>query len=106
MPDPGICEYCGICSALCPAGAIRAPGDGVLILDLDSCLSCGLCAEACPVGALRIEYSSKRGLVTYTIEVETCPACGYTYPSRLGRCPKCESVKSMVLEFYRVRRGG
>lgn len=98
--DPSSCDYCGVCAALCPAGAIEAPGDGSLTVDLDSCISCGLCAESCPTGAIEVRESTARGRLSVYVEVSQCPVCGYVYPTRLGSCPKCESVKRMVLEFH------
>ncbi len=104
--DPSRCEYCGVCAALCPAGAIEAPGDDSLTVDLDSCVSCGLCAESCPTGAIEVGESTARGRLSVYVEVRQCPVCSYVYPARLGSCPKCESVRRMVLEFHGADGGG
>lgn len=46
------CIYCGLCAALCPAGAIEVDKEARrLKLDAARCLYCGKCAKSCPSGA-------------------------------------------------------
>ena len=45
---------CGSCAGTCPAGAI-SEGDGIYVIDQDTCLGCGACAGACPTGAIEEE---------------------------------------------------
>lgn len=47
------CVDCGLCSALCPQGCVKA-GQASIDLDSESCILCQRCLEFCPVGALRI----------------------------------------------------
>ena len=50
----GRCRDCGICTAVCPEGAIsRAKASNKefeYIVDGDRCIGCGFCAGACPCG--------------------------------------------------------
>lgn len=46
-----VCDQCGICEEVCPAGAIDAK-EGVYIVDPAECVWCMVCAEECPQGAL------------------------------------------------------
>lgn len=66
-----VCNGCGLCAKLCPAGAIKADrGSLVGELDKDACTRhhivlkaetrwpCGICAKVCPVGADRKLFDS------------------------------------------------
>ena len=58
FPSPGrfspvMCDQCGECEDVCPAGAIRQES-GAYVIDKDECTSCGACVEACPIGAIHI----------------------------------------------------
>ncbi|MEW6334348.1 MAG: DUF362 domain-containing protein, partial [Thermodesulfobacteriota bacterium] len=50
--DGALCQMCGECSRLCPAGAIT-PEETSLRFDYDRCIRCYCCVEICPFGALR-----------------------------------------------------
>ena len=50
------CMHCGMCTAMCPSGALRVDRESRLLLfDLESCNVCGLCARVCPVKAMHVE---------------------------------------------------
>lgn len=40
------CTRCGMCAAVCPAGARTVSGDGITV-DRNKCILCGKCAEVC-----------------------------------------------------------
>jgi NADPH-dependent glutamate synthase beta subunit-like oxidoreductase/glutamate synthase domain-containing protein 3/NAD-dependent dihydropyrimidine dehydrogenase PreA subunit len=50
----GSCRDCGICSAICPQGAIakkeNGGGEFEMVVDPERCIGCGFCAAACPCG--------------------------------------------------------
>lgn len=62
------CCACGLCEAVCPAGAIRLYGKEdpefkysdvgkiaeIYELDYNRCIFCGFCVEACPRGAIEM----------------------------------------------------
>ena len=67
-----LCNGCGVCERLCPAGAIRAREDNLIgDLDKDACTRhhielkketrwpCGICAKVCPVGEDRHLFDSR-----------------------------------------------
>lgn len=60
-------RLCDLCARVCPAEAIRAQGDR-LVVDRDRCEACGLCVGACPVDAIRLPGSS---LCQYAAEIGT-----------------------------------
>jgi len=54
--DEESCMHCGMCTALCPSGALRIEKESRLLLfDLEQCNVCGLCAKVCPVRAMHVE---------------------------------------------------
>lgn len=66
--DVARCTACGLCSGVCPAGAVSAPHPQAVpqaySIVGSRCLraageSCRLCVEACPFGAVRLEFESR-----------------------------------------------
>jgi ferredoxin len=47
----GLCQGCGICTQMCPLGAIRIIA-GVAVVDSNLCNDCEECVFACPNGAI------------------------------------------------------
>lgn len=57
FPAPGkyyplVCDQCGECADVCPTEAIHENGQGIFIVDEESCTLCGVCIEACPQGVM------------------------------------------------------
>lgn len=50
---PGVCQACGVCAKVCPAGAIDIRGD-VACFDYTACIRCYCCHEMCPHNAIKI----------------------------------------------------
>jgi len=53
FPAPGnyevrTCTQCGVCTEVCPVGAIHRNGHGVYFIDAEACAFCGVCIVACP----------------------------------------------------------
>ena len=50
--DRDLCYGCGVCAALCPAGAIRMlreRGEALwAVIDGEKCTDCGACRQVCP----------------------------------------------------------
>jgi 2-oxoglutarate ferredoxin oxidoreductase subunit delta len=43
------CKRCGICTHLCPSGAISSDAEGMPgAVDPEACISCRLCEQVCP----------------------------------------------------------
>ncbi len=77
----GLCDFCGICEDVCPAGSIVGARDssqviGVAVVDRDRCIAwiqggCQVCVDACPYGAISLN-DSRRPIV----DKERCNGCG------------------------------
>lgn len=52
----GGCNHCAdpVCTAVCPTGAMRKAGDGMVIHQDPLCIGCGRCVYSCPYGAVSI----------------------------------------------------
>jgi uncharacterized protein (DUF362 family)/Pyruvate/2-oxoacid:ferredoxin oxidoreductase delta subunit len=51
VSDQSLCELCGKCWTLCPAGAIKEK-TGKIEFNYGKCIRCYCCIEICPIGAL------------------------------------------------------
>ena len=51
-----LCMHCGMCTALCPTGALSVASDSRLVLfSQEACTACGLCTRVCPVGVMALD---------------------------------------------------
>lgn len=50
------CSLCGLCSWVCPEGALRLSGSGnALVVHDEVCVGCGICVMACNENALELQ---------------------------------------------------
>lgn len=81
---PIYCHQCAKapCIDACPSSAISKNGNGIVLVDNDTCIGCRECLDACPFGAMQFEE-----------EKETAVKCDVCY-SRLakGKNTACMSV--------------
>ncbi len=54
--DEDSCVHCGLCTAICPTGAlyVRSVTRKVDFM-VDKCSACGMCTRICPVRAMRVD---------------------------------------------------
>ena len=48
-----VCDQRGLCLDMCPVGALERRPNGVVTLDLGTCIGCQACVGFCPIGAMR-----------------------------------------------------
>ena len=51
--EDSLCMHCGMCTAMCPAGALEVDTLTRLVnFHQEQCTACGLCTRVCPVNAM------------------------------------------------------
>jgi tetrathionate reductase subunit B len=75
-----------ICMKFCPVNAINKRSDGIIVIDKDRCNGCGICTHICPYGALYITSDKKADGCDFCAErvdrglaprcAEECPSGG------------------------------
>jgi phenylacetyl-CoA:acceptor oxidoreductase subunit 1 len=57
---PMQCMHCADppCVPVCPTGASRRRGDGIVWVEQDACVGCGYCAMACPYRARHLVHAA------------------------------------------------
>ena len=57
--DEQKCTQCGICTSVCPTGALSIPDRETMIVefDVDKCVACSLCVPVCPPRAMHVALS-------------------------------------------------
>lgn len=54
------CAGCGLCSDVCPFGAL-ATEDGLVRIDEEKCMGCGVCVSKCAQGVLTLARMPEKG---------------------------------------------
>lgn len=56
--DDEVCHQCGLCTAICPTGAlwIKRP-EMEVVFDPDKCSACELCVAVCPPRAMQVSFN-------------------------------------------------
>jgi ferredoxin len=106
------CTACGVCAALCPAGALtedRADKKYSLKFRPALCTNCRVCAEACMPKALRIKDESFLERLLEEAEVglfeareRSCVVCGLAFVGEGSAiCPLCAHVHDRQMTAIR-----
>ncbi|MBI1846408.1 MAG: 4Fe-4S dicluster domain-containing protein [Candidatus Rokubacteria bacterium] len=92
---PMQCMHCAEppCVPVCPTGASRQRGDGIVWIDYDACVGCGYCAVACPYHARHLVHEGAGYFGTAT-PAEAATAA----PGRREVMTKCTFCKERVDE--------
>ncbi len=62
--DEKACMQCGMCTALCPTGALTVDvATRLLAFDKEKCTVCARCIRICPVGAMQMD-APEEGVLT------------------------------------------
>lgn len=54
--DPALCDGCGVCTRLCPTGALGMEGRLAIVASPAKCSYNGICALSCPHQAIQLPY--------------------------------------------------
>jgi tetrathionate reductase subunit B len=73
-----------ICMKFCPVNAISKTSDGITVIDKDACNGCGVCTRVCPYGAIYMNPEGKADACDFCVDrlgegmppkcVEECPS--------------------------------
>jgi NAD-dependent dihydropyrimidine dehydrogenase PreA subunit len=53
--DPGRCNGCGTCIAVCPHGVFAVKNRHASLAQPEACMECGACQVNCPTGAVTVD---------------------------------------------------
>lgn len=112
MSVSGRCALHGVCSAVCPSGAlavIRSETSAGLCFDPELCLACGLCTRHCPTGSLSMSTignaadthsMDEKQLNLYPLR--DCVMCGKVFVSHGfdDTCPACHGNRKMAESLF------
>ena len=92
---PMQCMHCADppCVPVCPTGASRQRGDGIVWVEHEACVGCGYCAMACPYHARHLV----REAAGY-FDAPTSSEAAQARPERHGVMTKCTFCKERVDE--------
>ena len=87
-----VCDQRGLCLDMCPVGALTRRKNGVVWLDVNTCIGCQACVGFCPIGAMRKADAR--------IEPFKCISCG----SCVKACPEkaLELVETPIAALRQV----
>lgn len=71
-----ICDQCGICAEVCPAGAVRAV-EGAYVVEPAECVWCNVCLEECPQDAVFVAPGEQA-----PVKCTSCGDCVEICPTR------------------------
>ncbi len=61
--DDERCYQCGVCTGICPTGALYIRrADMAVLFDPEKCSGCGLCVTICPVRAMEVSLDRNSSL--------------------------------------------
>ncbi len=111
--DDACCDH-GLCTAVCPSGALRRYADesaglGGLAFDAQACVACGLCARSCPSEAIRmlpagnddaVAASGPRRLTAHPRK--TCAQCAAPFAGAATEdlCPRCGTAQALAVSLF------
>jgi len=118
-----LCATCGVCSLLCPTGALRkrqVECDGArewrLSLDVRQCVGCAVCVRGCGTpGAMSLVDRGLSGIwrekaiILVRRDCSVCDICGIEFAVKggpdgaqgsAGQCPACNLKKLRFAGFY------
>jgi ferredoxin len=104
--DSTTCDFCGVCTVLCPTGAltsIELDDVGGVYFSFWKCTGCRLCEVVCPEEAIALEAKAdlgnlgKAAKILVRMTLDECDSCGVTYVGRHGKrlCPNCDKRTSI-----------
>jgi anaerobic carbon-monoxide dehydrogenase iron sulfur subunit len=86
-----VCDQRGLCLDMCPVGALTRRKNGIVWLDVNTCIGCQACVGFCPIGAMK--------KADVRIEPFKCISCG----SCVRACPE-KALKLVEVPIATVKQ--
>lgn len=110
--DNKLCSNCGICSNVCPTGALASSDDRLKILFNPSlCIKCKICHDVCPEKCLYLEdklyikdfVSNRYGILSTHVMIP-CSEClvPFSYKGDSTVCPRCRKLEDEVRDLLKI----
>lgn len=100
------CDLCGICTHLCPSGALKLEdNDNFLTLSFQAiqCINCEICSNNCSYIKRSIDTClSKQLLLPKEIKsarAKECPKCGNNMIAHLHVCRECSDIENKYIQL-------
>lgn len=97
--DKSTCSDCGLCTSVCPTGAIEKIDDNY-VLDGSKCINCSICTSNCPVEAWT---PVKRGYILWLGgTMGKIPRIGTRVPGLIESKERLYSLTDKAVAYYRA----
>lgn len=109
-----------ICIRFCPTDAITLRKDGIVKIDRNRCNGCGVCSAVCPYGALYMDHENKADACDFCVDrldvglaptcVEMCPAGARIFgdlddpDSKISKVVKSNRAQCLVVKGAENKR--
>ncbi len=101
VADQGLCNGCGTCTAVCPAGSITVneSHNGLLVASVDTgtCTRCRLCVDVC--SAIRVDPSVASATEDHFHGNVLQAVCGFATDERLRSNAKSGGVATAIVQY-------
>jgi tetrathionate reductase subunit B len=90
-----------LCVKFCPLGAIEKRTDGIIHIEKERCNGCGVCTAICPYGAVYINVDGKADgcdLCAYRLGLHLMPVCVDMCPTGARVFGDLDDTKSRIAE--------
>lgn len=107
---PKLCNQCADppCVQVCPVGATFQTEDGVVLVNIKTCVGCRYCIQACPYGARylhpKTHTADKCTFCYHRISQNLLPACVEVCPTQARIFGDLNSAASPLTRFRRMNK--
>jgi len=107
---PKLCNQCAspACVQVCPVGATFQTDDGVVLVNVKTCVGCRYCIQACPYGARYLHPETRTAdkctFCYHRISRDLLPACVEVCPTQARIFGDLNSGASPLTRFRRMNK--